>query len=112
MMHSLYWLTPLLFVANAAQAQLREDATRATNDKFQDVAGNIADSSEYALAVIIMIVTIIGFVVVSGSLYTLYKASKDEREKPLSGFVGLFVGGAMAGTGTILLIMKNTVIGA
>ena len=52
-----------------------------------------------------------GFVVVAISLYTLWKASKDEREKPLSAIVGLFIGGAMAAVGTIMWMMRNTVTG-
>ena len=51
------------------------------------------------------------FVVVAISLYTLWKASKEEREKPRSAVVGLFIGGAMAAVGTIMWIMKNTVVG-
>lgn len=79
--------------------------------KVADVAGNLDTASQSIAALLIQFVTVGGFVVVAISLYQLYKASKDEREKPMSAVVGLFIGGAMAAVGTIMWIMKNTVIG-
>ena len=79
--------------------------------KFDDMAGNIDDAAQTGATLLISLVAIGGFVVVAISLYTLWRASKDEREKPLSAIVGLFIGGAMAGVGTIMWIMKNTVTG-
>ena len=80
--------------------------------KFADVAGNIDTAAQSAAGLLIQLVSIGGFVVVAISLYSLYKASKDEREKPMSAVVGLFIGGAMAAVATIMWIMRNTVIGA
>lgn len=79
--------------------------------KVTDVANNLDTASQSIAALLIQFVTVGGFVVVAISLYQLYKASKDEREKPMSAVVGLFIGGAMAAVGTIMWIMKNTVIG-
>ena len=78
---------------------------------FDDIATNLDDASQTGAALIIQLVAVGGYVVVALSLYGLYKASKDEREKPLPALVGLFIGGAMAAVGTILWVMKNTVIG-
>lgn len=79
--------------------------------KFDDIAGNIDGAAQTGASLLIQLVSIGGFVVVAISLYTLYKASKDEREKPLSAIVGLFIGGAMAAVGTIMWMMRNTVTG-
>lgn len=89
-------------------------------DLTQDTAGgktasnifeNVDNTAQEGATLLISLVSIGGFVVVAISLFTLWKASKDEREKPLSAIVGLFIGGAMAGVGTIMWIMRNTVIG-
>ena len=79
--------------------------------KFDDIAGNIDQAAQTGASLLIQLVSIGGFVVVAISLYTLWKASKDEREKPLSAIVGLFIGGAMAAVGTIMWMMRNTVTG-
>lgn len=79
--------------------------------KFDDIAGNIDQAGQTGATLLIGLVSIGGFVVVAISLYTLWRASKDEREKPLSAIVGLFIGGAMAGVGTIMWMMRNTVTG-
>lgn len=79
--------------------------------KFDDIADNIDGAAQTGASLLIQLVAIGGFVVVAISLYTLWKASKDEREKPLSAVVGLFIGGAMAGVGTIMWMMRNTVTG-
>ncbi len=90
-------------------------------DLTQDTAGgktasnifeNVDNTAQEGATLLISLVSIGGFVVVAISLFTLWKASKDEREKPLSAIVGLFIGGAMAGVGTIMWIMRNTVIGS
>ena len=90
--------------------------TDLTNDMsggktFEDMAGNIDNAAQTGATLIITLVAIGGFVVVAISLYTLWRASKDERERPLSAIVGLFIGGAMAGVGTIMWMVRNTIVG-
>lgn len=72
---------------------------------------NIDNTAQGGATLLISLVSIGGFVVVAISLFTLWKASKDEREKPMSAIVGLFIGGLMAAVGTVMWIMRNTVIG-
>jgi RsiW-degrading membrane proteinase PrsW (M82 family) len=99
-------------VASAAPGDnswLGEDPTGGNKD-LSTITTNIDDAAGNIAATIVNLVTIGGFVVVALSLYQLYKASKDEREKPMSAVVGLFIGGAMAGVGTIMWIMRNTIV--
>lgn len=107
-------MTMLGFVlATPAHALTKTDLTTdiSGGKKFNDVAANIDDAAQTGASLFIQLVSIGGFIVVAISLYTLWSASKDEREKPLSAIVGLFIGGAMAAVGTIMWIMKNTVVG-
>lgn len=79
---------------------------------FEDIAANVDNAGKSGAAALIGLVAIGGYVVVAISLYSLWKASKDQREeKPLAAIVGLFIGGAMAGVATIMWVMKNTVVG-
>jgi len=80
--------------------------------KLQDVLANADDAAQTTATFVIGLVAIGGYVVVALSLYGLYKASKDDRgnEKPLASIIGLFIGGAMAGVGTIMWIMRGTLL--
>jgi hypothetical protein len=113
----LLWLllAQLLLIQRAlAQAITATDLTQDTSGgkKLGDVASNINTASQQAATLLIQLVSVGGFVVVALSLYQLWKASKDEREAPMPAIVGLFIGGAMAAVGTIMWIMRGTVIGA
>lgn len=96
-----------------AHALSKTDLTQDTSGgkKFEQIAENVDGAVQTGASLMIQIVAVGGFVVVAVSLYTLWKASKDEREKPMSAVVGLFIGGAMAGVGTIMWMMRNTVVG-
>lgn len=96
-----------------AHAINKTDLTQDTSGgkKFDDIAANIDGAAQTGATLILQLTALFGFVVVAISLYTLWKASKDEREKPLSAFVGLFIGGAMAGVPAIMWMMKNTIVG-
>lgn len=107
------FIVALLCGSLPAHAISKTDLTQdiSGGKKFDDIADNIDDAAQTGASLLIQLVSIGGFVVVAISLYTLWKASKDEREKPLSAIVGLFIGGAMAAVGTIMWMMRNTVTG-
>ena len=103
-----------MLVSSTAFAQTGQlDLTKDTSNgkKFGDIANNVNVAAQQGASLLVQLCALGGFVVVAISLYTLWKASKDEREKPMSAVVGLFIGGAMAGIGTIMWMMKNTVTG-
>lgn len=109
------WTALMALMAGAlpAYAISKTDLTQdqAGGKKFEDMAENIDNAGQVGATLIIGLVSIGGFVVVAISLYTLWRASKDERERPLSAIVGLFIGGAMAGVGVVMWMMRNTVVG-
>lgn len=88
------------------------DLTKDTSGgkKLDDVMQNVSRTGQVGAGLLVQLAALVGLIVVIISLAVLWKASKDEREKPTSAIVGLFVGGAFAAVGTIMWIMKSTLI--
>lgn len=75
-----------------------------------NVFNNADNTLQMGSALIIQGVTIMGFVVVALSLWSLKKAAQDEREKPGGAIASLVIGGLMAGVGSLMWIIKNSLI--
>lgn len=105
-------MSALLAAPQQVLALARTDLTQDTSGgaNFDAIADNLDGAAQTSASLLIQIVSVGGFVVVAISLYTLYKASKEDRESPMPAIVGLFIGGAMAAVGTIMWVMRNTVI--
>ena len=102
----------MLHSATASAISKVDLATDMSKGKtMTDVFTNADNTAQEGAAFFIGLVAIAGYVVIALSLWTLYKASKDEREKPTSAFVGMFVGGLMAGVGTFMWIIRNSMLG-
>jgi cytochrome bd-type quinol oxidase subunit 1 len=107
----LFAFVSMLMAAPFAFAIATTNMTTSTTTKtFDDVATNVDTISQQSTTLLIQLFTLGGFVLVAISLYQIYKASKDEREKPTSAIVGLIVGGLLAAVGTVLWAMKNSLI--
>lgn len=86
-----------------------KNTSGAGNKRVDDMLVSAGKTGQSVLDFVFIIFTVLGVIVVGASLYQLYQASKDEREKPKSAIVGLFVGGALTAVGLITGYMANTV---
>lgn len=75
-----------------------------------EIAENLSEAMDTGGHAIIVIAGVFGAIVVAVSLYTMYRATKDDRAKPIGAVVGLFVGGLMLGIPILLWIMFNTIL--
>lgn len=78
-----------------------------TQKKFTDLADTLTETADTGASLFFNLIAIFGFVLIALGLYQLYKASKDEREKPMSAVVGIIVGGLMSGAGVIAWAIRN-----
>lgn len=80
--------------------------------KMTDVLDNANTSAQTFTTFLLNLMTLGGFIVIGISLFALWKASKEDgRERPLAAVIGLFMGGLMAGIGTIAWIIRNSLLG-
>lgn len=78
-----------------------------TTKDFSALATNFTEAADTGAALVFNLIAVLGFVLVAVGLYQLYKASKDEREKPLSAVIGIVVGGMMSAAGLIAWAIRN-----
>lgn len=102
------------YVSTAAMAveKFNPGDNLAGNRNFGTVAASIDDTAQLGAGLIQQLLAIGGFIIIAISLYQLYKASKDEREKPGSAIVGMVIGALMTGAGVILWMIRNSLLGA
>lgn len=101
----------LMQVAHAGNIRVDDfkNTSGAGNKRVDDMLVRAGKTGQSVLDFVFIIFTVLGVIVVGVSLYQLYQASKDEREKPKSAVVGMFVGGALTAVGLITGYMANTV---
>lgn len=107
-------LAAVLIHASVAQAalpkvDLTQDASGGKN--IGDVANNVGGGVDSLNSLALAIAAFAGLIITILSAYTIYKAGKEEREKPTSAVVGIIVGGLMLAIPTIMWLSRNTIIG-
>ena len=107
-------LTAVGLYSAVANAQLRkvdlsQDASggKDLNDTMNK-AGTVLDNST---SLLLLGAALVGAIITMVSLYTIYKAGKDEREKPVSAVIGVFVGGAFLAVPIIMWLVRNSFFG-
>ena len=106
----LFFIGATSLVANSAPVDLTQDTSG--GKKFSDVASNLSKETQYGAGLLIELCTLTGFCMVAVCLYQLWRAAKDEREKPLGSIAGLIIGGLMTSISGVLWLSKNTSLGS
>ncbi|MBR5949959.1 MAG: hypothetical protein IKZ87_00830 [Actinomycetaceae bacterium] len=76
-----------------------------------DVAENMTETADEISQLIILLASVMGAIVCVASLYTMWRATKDEKERPVGAVVGLVVGGLLIAVPKILWVFFNTIMG-
>jgi len=111
--HSYLTMLGLFLISPASFALANTDLTQDTSGgkTISTVATNIDNTRQIGTTVVLGIFTLVGVLMVAGSLISLHKAAKDEREKPTSAVVGLAVGSCLTAVSVIMWLVRNSVIG-
>jgi len=102
-----------LYASTAHAAMQRVDLTQdaASGKNLSDVAENAGGLLDSGVSLVMALAAFVGLVITVMSAYTIWKAGKDEREKPTSAIIGFFVGGAMLAIPAIMWLSRNSLFG-
>ena len=100
-----------MILMSNAQAQATGPSA-ATN--IQGLATNATSAMSSIQTAFTVLCGLVGLVMVANSLNNLYKASKDpsHQVKPMSGAIGLIIGGLLTAVATVTTLSKNSSLGA
>jgi hypothetical protein len=96
-------------------SNVQAQATAPTSaNNIQGLAANATSAMSAVQTAFIVLCGLVGLIMVANSLNNLYKASKDpsHQVKPLSGAIGLIIGGLLTAVATVTTLSKNSSLGA
>lgn len=74
------------------------------------IAENITESVDQVGALLVVFGAIMGAVIIFASLHTLWKSTKDDRERPVGAIIGLLVGGLLFGFPGLIWRIFNSIM--
>ncbi len=96
-----------------SKVQAQSAAPSAANN-IQGLAANASNAMSSIQTAFTVLCGLAGLVMVANSLNNLYKASKDpsHQVKPMSGAIGLIIGGLLTAVAAVTTLSKNSSLGA
>jgi TRAP-type mannitol/chloroaromatic compound transport system permease large subunit len=85
-----------------------------STNNFDAMATKASGAIDTSVNLAVAFFGIAGLFLVGNSLLNLYKSSKDpsHQVKPMSGVIGLIIGGLLLAVGVVAASMRNSIVGA